>query len=696
MPKIGGHRPVFQLYGPKLRLHEFPTADWRFLIHAAANAARAFLSVHAAGLVIGDVNHGNLVVARDGTVRLIDCDSFQVSRNGRTWFCPVGVGTHQPPETQSLTSYAGVLRTPNHDNFGLAVIIFQLLCMARHPFAGRHLGRGDPPSIEDAIARSRYVYSRDRDRTAMAPPPGSLPIQALTRRIQDLFEAAFAPDSVHGGRPTPDVWIHALQELAPELRQCSVNQAHYYRSQVTRCPWCDIEAASGTPLFPAVFVTPVGAVGGMVALWQQVTQVAEPAPLPPLPVANAAKAQPSQAAVEAAILARKAKAAAYGAMAMAFAVIAVFTPQGLWLPLAAGLGGLAYLLRNHTTGAPSNQFRRRLTELQAEWDTLRTTWQAPPPQPQFAQLRRGLDALKTKHDALPGERVRRLHRLSEQIRRRQLGEHLDRFPIASARISGIGQEKTGTLSAHGIDTAADIVEARLLAIPGFGPATVAKLMGWRQHHERSFTFDPRKGVTQADFAQVERDITVERMSIEIEVSVALARLTAAATAAANRHRMLERKAAELMPKLAQATADANAAAPGEIAYRRLLVLAAVVVAVAITTKMPGMVVSQGSIGLVPSTVVPLQSVPIPEQQQVATILPVAPKPSASDGSPTTGWGSAHPDVAPPRGESPASGMPDTPSSQMVRSDSDACRSRLSRWSEPQCQTRRSWFRRPWW
>ncbi len=98
MPKVAGHRPVFQLYGPKLRLQEFPRADWRFLIHAAANTARAFSVVHGAGLVVGDVNHGNLVVAQDATVTFFDCDSFQVARGGRTWLCEVGVGTHQPPE----------------------------------------------------------------------------------------------------------------------------------------------------------------------------------------------------------------------------------------------------------------------------------------------------------------------------------------------------------------------------------------------------------------------------------------------------------------------------------------------------------------------------------------------------------------------------------------------------------------------
>ena len=98
MPKVSGFRPAFELYGPKLRLQRFPKADWRFLIRAAANTARAFAAVHEARQVIGDVNHGNLVIGQDATVRLIDCDSFKMSSGGRTWFCEVGVPTHQPPD----------------------------------------------------------------------------------------------------------------------------------------------------------------------------------------------------------------------------------------------------------------------------------------------------------------------------------------------------------------------------------------------------------------------------------------------------------------------------------------------------------------------------------------------------------------------------------------------------------------------
>jgi DNA-binding helix-hairpin-helix protein with protein kinase domain len=93
---------------------------------------------------------------------------------------------------QAKASYAGVTRTPNHDNFGLAVLIFQLLCMGRHPFAGRFLGTGDPPSIPEAIARSRYAYSRDRQRTMLAPSAGSLkrPSDPLPSAVADRLASS--------------------------------------------------------------------------------------------------------------------------------------------------------------------------------------------------------------------------------------------------------------------------------------------------------------------------------------------------------------------------------------------------------------------------------------------------------------------------------------------------------------------------
>jgi DNA-binding helix-hairpin-helix protein with protein kinase domain len=247
MPKIEGHRPVFDLYVPKLRLQEFPQADWRFLVRAAENVARAFDFIHQAGVVIGDVNHSNLLVANDATVKCIDCDSFQISAGSERWLCRVGTGDYQPPEMQQLTSYEQVVRTPNHDNFGLAVTIFRLLFAGRHPFSGRYQGQGDAPSIEDAIKASLYAYS-ERRQIGLQPPANALPIDALPTDLRDMFELAFDPGTTNGGRPIAGAWMTALQTLGRNMRQCDAIRSHWFYSKAPNCPWCDIEQ-SGAAMF---------------------------------------------------------------------------------------------------------------------------------------------------------------------------------------------------------------------------------------------------------------------------------------------------------------------------------------------------------------------------------------------------------------------------------------------------------------
>lgn len=568
MPKVSGHTPVFKLYGPKLRLQEFPRADWRFLIHAAANAARAFAAVHASGLVIGDVNHGNLVVGQDATVRLIDCDSFQVSKGSRTWHCEVGVGTHQPPEMQGKVSYAGIHRTANHDNFGLAVIIFQLLCMARHPFMGRYLGSGEPPSIEEAIAQSRYAYSQEQQRTGMAAPPGSLPVDALTPEIQRLFEAAFAPSAISGGRPSGEQWVQGLSQLASSLRECSSNQGHRYLARLPHCPWCQIEAASGTPLFPVSFVTVPGAGTGIAALWQEVTQVAEPTPLRPLQ--DLPTATPSAAVLAAWQQSRRLRLSAYTTLPVAVTLATAAAPSDFRFGVIAGFTTLAGLLMKGASRTSPE--KRQLKAIKQDWDALRSEWKSALLDTKCPPIRRELEEIKRKHDDLATHRAERLRYLSEHARQKQFEAYLDGFPIASARISGIGRAKVTTLSSHGIDTAGDIEFNRIARLPGFGPATTNKLVAWRKMLEGQFRFDPRQGVPQPVLAVLERDIAVRRQSLESEMRNGLARLRAVTSSVAATRRSLESKAAELAPRYAQTIADAKMMPAPLSLYKRLLSL----------------------------------------------------------------------------------------------------------------------------
>jgi SH3 domain-containing protein len=137
-------------------------------------------------------------------------------------------------------------------------------------------------------------------------------------------------------------------------------------------------------------------------------------------------------------------------------------------------------------------------------------------------------------------------------------------------------------ASHGIDTAGDIEEAKVLSVPGFGEVTTKKLLVWRRSHERTFRFDPRRGISPSDTTAVERDIVMARAVLERDMSARLSRLKALVASAASRRAVLERRAAELLPVYAQAAADARAI-PGDPAiHKRMLCLAGAITLFAVT------------------------------------------------------------------------------------------------------------------
>jgi DNA-binding helix-hairpin-helix protein with protein kinase domain len=186
------------------RLKCFPLAGWNFQVRAAMNLAAAFDEVHKAGCLVGDVNQSNALVSAQALVRLIDCDSFQVRANGKPFLCEVGVAHYTPPELQGKP-LRGVVRTENHDRFGLAVLIYQLLFVGGHPYAGVYRGAGDP-SFEQLIAEYRFAQGPAAHTWGMSPPPYTPTFADIPPELGTLFRRAFERGSEAGSRPRPAEW----------------------------------------------------------------------------------------------------------------------------------------------------------------------------------------------------------------------------------------------------------------------------------------------------------------------------------------------------------------------------------------------------------------------------------------------------------------------------------------------------------
>jgi DNA-binding helix-hairpin-helix protein with protein kinase domain len=529
MSKITGHKQAFSVYSPKLRLQESQNVSWQFLIRCAANAARAFKAVHESGHVIGDVNDGNLLVGKKATVCLIDCDSYQITLNGSRWLCEVGTPPYQPPELQNIRTYRGVVRTSNHDCFGLAVIIFRILFMARHPFSGRFLGTDQMP-MERAISEYRFVYGPNAAAMQMQPPPVSLGLNGVTQDVALLFERAFSErGSEQNGRPRPDEWVRALENLEKHLKKCTANPAHQFVDTLRDCPWCKIEAAIGIPLFPLA----VPSTGFTIAaFWARVESVPNPGPPPPPPRIDG--------------------------------LAATLLPVGVKVQKATAeailAGGLPALIdASRRIESLKKEIETKTADARSRWRNLQSNWNIHVRSKDFQDIYSFLRDLRKEYESIPQRRLQDLQKLESDKYGLQLRSHLDRCRISHARIKGVGDAKKAMLQSYGVETAADIVDQRVLAVPGFGPVLLGNLKHWRDQQQRRFVFDPNKGVDQTAKNAIERQILARKIEVERKLGEGLAKLTASSLHIRTRRRALLAQAEQAARDLAQAQADLQAA-----------------------------------------------------------------------------------------------------------------------------------------
>ncbi len=241
--------PLLQVFNPRLRAKTLPTFNRRYLHRAARNLAAAMGALHASSYVIGDINESNIMVTPSALITVIDADSFQVQRRvGAKPIlhpCPVGKPEYTPPELQGKT-FAETARQPEHDRFGLGVLIFQLLMEGNHPFRAQWLGAGDPPPVEDRIRDGHWPYAA-RPSLPIAPPRGGPGLDSLHPDLTALFRQCFVEGHKNPARrPAPDEWEHAIISAEKSLKVCE--RGHVYSKHLKQCPQCaTLEAKAAQP-----------------------------------------------------------------------------------------------------------------------------------------------------------------------------------------------------------------------------------------------------------------------------------------------------------------------------------------------------------------------------------------------------------------------------------------------------------------
>jgi DNA-binding helix-hairpin-helix protein with protein kinase domain len=511
MKNMRAFKDIHLLYNPKSRTREFSQkANWQFLVHTAANVARAFIAIHEHGHVIGDVNQSNVRVSPEtAIVSMVDCDSFQISSDGKLYPCEVGVPLFTPPELQE-TEFRDVVRTPSHDNFGLAILIFHLLFMGRHPFAGKFLGLGEMP-IEKAIAEQRFAFDPDVQRTQMLPPPACITLAHLPPEIGELFTKAFHPDAALHGRPDGRKWLSALDALNARLIICSKNKAHLFFHALSSCPWCSIES-SGVLLFVDHTIVPTASGFSLEVTWSAILAVPPPGPgnMPSL-LTFFSDVEPSPRAKAAARKRHYKIAGIVLFLLVSVATILVSDYGFLLLYLGAALIGV---LRGLLNNDPPANFVQAARAAEARLRGLQRAWQRDASGQTFDAKLEDLRTLSDEYRRLPESRKAMVRELEKSLYVTQMRNYLQQFDIATADIPQIKEGRKAMLSAYGIDDAADITFHALESVPGFGSFLVMQLITWRQGLEAKFQFDPRRGIDPADVQRVDHSIAKRRAEIE--------------------------------------------------------------------------------------------------------------------------------------------------------------------------------------
>lgn len=556
MPRIVDHEEAHLLYGPKSRQAEFPRADYRFLVHAAANVARAFGVIHGHGHAVGDVNHSGVLVSERATVTLIDCDSFQVRVGGEVYRCEVGVPEYTPPELQGHR-LDRVVRTPEHDAFGLAVMVFHLLFMGRHPYVGRPTDADHVP-LARAITEHRFAYGPGARGRKMEAPPHTLPLESASPSVAALFERAFAPPAARRPRPTPAEWVGALGELGEELQGCREAPSHTYWKGLSDCPWCTFEKTVGFDYFP-----PAGASGGqgrpfdLAAVWAAIERVSRPPSVAPVRAfSGVPQVPPSDRAQR--LNQQLQEANGWGGLGMRVGVDTIrvaalislfgagyFLWQSLYTAMeeyvapeavlllydeAILLVCLAWALNLIAGYVPKKRRWKMLQRVKPELDevaeggavgrreieaatadldaarqeygTARDLYERAAYGSLFDAKKRELMRARSELEALPGERQDALRKLSSKARELLLDRYLSQFRIARCSIPGIGEGRKETLISYGIEDAADVTRYAVKRVPGFGPKLARRLSAWRRSIEDQFRFDPKAALSPADVARV--------------------------------------------------------------------------------------------------------------------------------------------------------------------------------------------------
>jgi serine/threonine-protein kinase len=187
--------------GPSLaRVLDAGPLDPARAMDITAQAATGLQAAHAAGVVHRDIKPGNLLVSRDGQIKITDFGIAQAAGAERLTRTGALVGT---PAYLAPERAAGGLATPAGDLYALGIVAHQCLT-GKVPFDGEplvvalaHMHREMPPLPPSVPAGVAALVTDLTAKDPSARPPSAHDVAVRAERLRD----APAPPPRGGARP---------------------------------------------------------------------------------------------------------------------------------------------------------------------------------------------------------------------------------------------------------------------------------------------------------------------------------------------------------------------------------------------------------------------------------------------------------------------------------------------------------------
>jgi DNA-binding helix-hairpin-helix protein with protein kinase domain len=493
--------------------------------------------------VVGDVNEGNILVNARGMIAFIDCDSFQVKDGSNYHFCEVGVPRYTPPELLVNTTFDNVVRTVNTDSFSMAILIFQLLFLGRHPFAGKNNSKEDIDE-ETAIKQHYFAFSLRNKNNKLSPPNDSFSLSYLNDGLASLFQDAFEKNT---SRPAPAEWIKELDVYLKGMVTCANTKSHTYPSKLSTCIWCAFKEKRNILYFfddsylhnNDLLQNIDSFVNGfkIEKIHFQKIELS----LLPAPVVTAAPIDKKY------IQYKQYKRNVLITIAIVGMALCYFS---MWYILLAFI--IAAILNDALPWGRiiKKEAAKRKTEhtnLQGRLYAAIEEHNQPAEFKAYGQTSRQLMATIDKFRGLPQEVQLKRKALEERLYNVQLHIFLSRFYIENHTIPSFGETRKKLLYNGGILNAADISKLQNSKVQGIGPAYTQTLLSWQRQVSSTFVYMPDNAQLNRETAIFMAEIDMEKKKLEIIKQTIL-----------NKQAILKKQVEILHVKVSQAEADYEA------------------------------------------------------------------------------------------------------------------------------------------